>query len=68
MMHQLFYTRMIGLWNLSILHALLRRAHPIDRTQELFILAREAESQLARRHMLSRPLLTVRVTGSQFVS
>ncbi len=28
MMHQLFYTRMMGLWNLSILHTLLRRAIP----------------------------------------
>ena len=44
---------MMGMWNLSILHAKL---HPNDETVKLAIFARGAGSRPARKQMLSRSL------------
>ena len=62
----LFYTRMIGMWSLSVLHAeltislseskcsLLRRAYPNGGNVGPGNSAREAANEFARRHMLAQ--------------
>ena len=46
--------------NFSVLHALLRRAHPNGRAVECAITARGADSQFIRRQILAQPLPAAR--------
>ena len=52
--------------NFSVLHALLRRAHPNGRAVECAITARDADSQFIRRQILAQPLPAARAADSQF--